>query len=195
MGPAAGAVIEIISDDDEKEDPFSAKPTAGDFEWVDSLLLDEPTGFGDGLDDSAAADDDDDCVILDGDPDKPLVAVKEEKPGRDGAEEELQVVSEKGEVACRDFPHPRHLCARLPFGTGSHANHCTMCHCYVCDSRAPCPRWGKGTLPTDHCHATDKDKKWKKQRQSLKRKSVPPSKREGVKKMSLSSSTKGRPGG
>ncbi|XP_020197400.1 uncharacterized protein [Aegilops tauschii subsp. strangulata] len=208
MGPAAGAVIEIISDDDEKGGPFAAKPTADALEWASSLLLDDLTGLGEGLDDSAVIqellsalegekkaadddddDDDDDCVILDGDPDKPLVVVKEEKPGKDGAEEDLQVLSEKGEVACRDFPHPRHLCARLPFGAGSHANHCTMCHCYVCDSRAPCPWWGKGTLPTDHCHATDKDEKWKKQRQSLKRKSVPPSKREGVKKMSLSSST------
>ncbi|VAI10699.1 unnamed protein product [Triticum turgidum subsp. durum] len=200
MGPAAGAVIEIISDD-EKEDSFSAKPTADALDWASSLLLDDLTGLGEGLDDSAviqellsalegekkaaADDDDDDCVILDSDPDKPLI----EKPGKDGAEEDLQVLSEKGEVACRDFPHPRHLCARLPFGTGSHANHCTMCHCYVCDSPAPCPMWGKGTLPTDHCHATDKDEKWKKQRQSLKRKSVLPSKREGVKKMSLPSST------
>ncbi|KAF7051099.1 hypothetical protein CFC21_059378 [Triticum aestivum] len=204
MGPAAGAVIEIISDD-EKEDSFSAKPTADALDWASSLLLDDLTGLGEGLDDSAviqellsalegekkaaADDDDDDCVILDSDPDKPLIVVKEEKPGKDGAEEDLQVLSEKGEVACRDFPHPRHLCARLPFGSGSHANHCTMCHCYVCDSRAPCPMWGKGTLPTDHCHATDKDEKWKKQRQSLKRKSVLPSKREGVKKMSLPSST------
>ncbi|KAI4963595.1 hypothetical protein ZWY2020_011318 [Hordeum vulgare] len=163
MGPAAGAVIEIISDD-EKEDPFSAKLTADALEWASSLLLDDLAGLGEGLDDSAVIqellstlegdkkggaaaddDDDDDCVILDGDPEKPLVVVKEEKPGKDGAEEELQVVSEKGEVACRDFPHPRYLCARLPFGTVSHANHCTMCHCYVCDSRAPCPRWGKAT--------------------------------------------------
>ncbi|KAE8766677.1 hypothetical protein D1007_62081 [Hordeum vulgare] len=206
MGPAAGAVIEIISDD-EKEDPFSAKLTADALEWASSLLLDDLTGLGEGLDDSAVIqellstlegdkkgggaaddDDDDDCVILDGDPEKPLVVVKEEKPGKDGAEEELQVVSEKGEVACRDFPHPRYLCARLPFGTVSHANHCTMCHCYVCDSRAPCPRWGKGTLPTDHCHATDKDEKWKRQRQSHKRKSAAPTKPEGVKKMSLSGS-------
>lgn len=118
MGPAAGAVIEIISDD-EREDPFAANPTADALEWASSLLLDDLTGLGEGLDDSAviqellstlegekkAADDDDDCVILDDDPDKPLVVVKEEKPGKDGAEEELQVVSEKGEVliSCLHF--------------------------------------------------------------------------------------------
>ncbi|KAE8782539.1 hypothetical protein D1007_44208 [Hordeum vulgare] len=104
------------------------------------------------------------------------------------ADDETSDYFKEMEVACRDFPHPRYLCARLPFGTVSHANHCTMCHCYVCDSRAPCPRWGKGTLPTDHCHATDKDEKWKRQRQSHKRKSAAPTKPEGVKKMSLSGS-------
>ncbi|CAM0870668.1 unnamed protein product [Alopecurus aequalis] len=208
MVPAA--VIEVLSDD-EKEAPFAAlKPAPDDaLDWASAFLLDDDlAGFGEGLDDSveiqeflatlegekksasaaasAADDDDDDCVILDGDPDKPrLVVPKEEKkPG--GSEEELQVLGEKGEVACRDFPHPRHLCVKLPFSTGSHANHCTMCHCYVCDSPAPCLSWGKGTLPTDHCHATDKDGKWSKQRQLFKRKRLVPSTHGSIKKMSLS---------
>jgi len=44
-------------------------------------------------------DDDDDCVILDGDPDKPVAVAKEEGgPSRDAAEDELQIVAEKGEV-------------------------------------------------------------------------------------------------
>ena len=30
------------------------------------------------------------------------------------------------QLACRDFPHPRHLCAALPFSTSSHASHCSM---------------------------------------------------------------------
>jgi hypothetical protein len=42
-------------------------------------------------------DDDDDCVILDGDPDKPVAVAKEGGPSRDAAEDELQIVAEKGE--------------------------------------------------------------------------------------------------
>lgn len=37
----------------------------------------------------------------------------------------------------------------------------TQCHCYVCDSPAPCLKWGNGLLTTDHCHATDKSETWK----------------------------------
>jgi len=44
-------------------------------------------------------DDDDDCVMLDGDPDKPVAVAKEEgRTPRDAAEDELQIVAEKGEV-------------------------------------------------------------------------------------------------
>ncbi|CAD6209721.1 unnamed protein product [Miscanthus lutarioriparius] len=43
------------------------------------------------------SDDDDDCVILDGDPDKPVAVAKEGGPSRDAAEDELQIVAEKGE--------------------------------------------------------------------------------------------------
>jgi len=44
----------------------------------------------------------------------------------------------------------------------------TQCHCYVCDSPAPCLKWGDGLLTTDHCHATDKSKTWKKLREDSK---------------------------
>jgi len=44
----------------------------------------------------------------------------------------------------------------------------TQCHCYVCDSSAPCLKWGDGLSTTDHCHATDKSKTWKKLRQDFK---------------------------
>ncbi|CAL4920693.1 unnamed protein product [Urochloa decumbens] len=134
-------------------------------------------------------EDDDDCVILDGDPDKPVAVAKEEGPRRDAAEDELQIVAEKGELACRDFPHPRHLCATLLFSTSSHASHCSMCHCYVCDSPAPCAFWGNGTARTDHCHATDKDTKWKKLRHSSKNKSQPSPKRRSIQNFCNSSAT------
>ena len=59
----------------------------------------------------ACGDVDDDCVILDGDPDKPVAVAKEEGPRRDAAEDELQIVAEKGEVL--------HACS-LPYFVGFH---------------------------------------------------------------------------
>uniref|UniRef100_A0A453L784 RRM domain-containing protein n=1 Tax=Aegilops tauschii subsp. strangulata TaxID=200361 RepID=A0A453L784_AEGTS len=73
------------------------------------------------------------------------------------------------QIACKDFPHPRHLCSELPFSTTPHPKHCKMCYCYVCDAPAPCKQWGKGLLNGGHCHATDKDTKWVTLRQSFKR--------------------------
>lgn len=43
-----------------------------------------------------------------------------------------------------------------------------QCHCYVCDSIAPCVQWGNGISSIDHCHATDKDEYWKAQRNVAK---------------------------
>uniref|UniRef100_A0A8R7PM95 RRM domain-containing protein n=1 Tax=Triticum urartu TaxID=4572 RepID=A0A8R7PM95_TRIUA len=50
-----------------------------------------------------------------------------------------------------------------------------MCYCFVCDVPAPCKYWGQGLLNDDHCHATDKEAKWKKLRQAFKCKSMPAS--------------------
>ncbi|MCD7459308.1 hypothetical protein HAX54_040587 [Datura stramonium] len=72
-------------------------------------------------------------------------------------------------VACRDYPHPRHLCAKFPFGSTPHERHCDQCHCYVCDTLAPCVYWRTGISSTAHCHATDKDRFWKAQRQSTRK--------------------------
>ncbi|KAJ8558202.1 hypothetical protein K7X08_004968 [Anisodus acutangulus] len=74
-----------------------------------------------------------------------------------------------GLIACRDYPHPRHLCAKFPFGSTPHERHCDQCHCYVCDTLAPCVYWGTGISSVAHCHATDKDKFWKAQRQSTRK--------------------------
>ncbi|KAI5599938.1 hypothetical protein POPTR_002G255400v4 [Populus trichocarpa] len=112
-------------------------------------------------------DDDDDCVVLGGDPDKPVSAVddvcRNETDSSDDGDDVL-VVAEKGQVACRDYPHPRHLCVEFPFGSTPHERHCHLCHCYVCDSLAPCVHWGTGVSTIDHCHATDKQETWKNQR-------------------------------
>ncbi|KAK7396489.1 hypothetical protein VNO78_17531 [Psophocarpus tetragonolobus] len=42
-----------------------------------------------------------------------------------------------------------------------------QCHCYVCDSVAPCLKWGTGFLGTDHCHATDKSETWRTLRKNF----------------------------
>ncbi|XP_048570787.1 uncharacterized protein LOC125551578 isoform X2 [Triticum urartu] len=47
-------------------------------------------------------------------------------------------------IACKNFPHSRHLCSELPFSTTAHPKHYGMCYCYVCDAPAPCKHWGKG---------------------------------------------------
>ncbi|XP_020259913.1 uncharacterized protein LOC109836429 isoform X2 [Asparagus officinalis] len=75
-------------------------------------------------------------------------------------------------VACRDFPHSRHLCANFPFSTTSHEKHCNLCHCFVCDSPAPCNYWGNGISFSDHCHATDKDETWRLKRKQFKKTST-----------------------
>ncbi|KAH7517522.1 RPM1 interacting protein 13-like [Ziziphus jujuba] len=109
---------------------------------------------------------DDDCVVLDGDPhNKPVdYSAIEIGFGLD----ELLIVGEKGQIACRDCPHSRHLCVSFPFSTTPHDRHCNQCHYYVCDSLAPCVSWGNGISSTDHCHATDKDETWKIQRRNFK---------------------------
>lgn len=105
-------------------------------------------------------EEDDDCVVLDGDPDKPEAVENNQTVDES---DELQVVAETGQVACRDYPHPRHLCVKYPFTSTGHEVHCNQCHCYVCDSLAPCLHWD-----ANHCHATDKEEFWKNERKSLK---------------------------
>ncbi|KAF5179358.1 Rpm1 interacting protein [Thalictrum thalictroides] len=114
--------------------------------------------------------DDDDCLILDGDPDKPV----EVENDADNGSDELLVVSEKGQIACRDYPHSRHLCARYPFSTNPHEKYCDLCHCYVCDTPAPCIYWGTGVSLGDHCHSTEKEETWRVQRKCFKQGIIAP---------------------
>ncbi|KAH6811430.1 hypothetical protein C2S51_025192 [Perilla frutescens var. frutescens] len=114
-------------------------------------------------------EDDDDCVVLDDDPDKALVVVNNKVDDSD----DLEIVGEKGEVACRDFPHPRHLCAKFLFASTPHEVHCGQCHCYVCDSLAPCSHWGTGVSSIDHCHASEKEEYWKAERKNVKKSDKP----------------------
>lgn len=111
---------------------------------------------------------DDDCVILECDPDKSGVTRNDDPGEDDGDDDDLVVVSEKGQVACRDYPHSRHLCIKFPFASTPNQSHCDQCYCYVCDSLAPCIYWGNGGSYLDHCQATDKDDFWKLERQNSK---------------------------
>ncbi|WOL09941.1 hypothetical protein Cni_G18695 [Canna indica] len=113
-------------------------------------------------------EDDDDCVVLEVDPNKPVLMDGDVGAGED----ELLIVGEKGELACRDYPHSRHQCAKFPFSSSPHEKYCDLCHCYVCDSPAPCSYWNNGSSRTDHCHSTDKDGRWKLLRKSFKQKNM-----------------------
>ncbi|CAM0904303.1 unnamed protein product [Alopecurus aequalis] len=166
-------VVEISSDEEEED---GSTPVARKLRFDDALdgeategcdlVVEKKKSKSCGV---GVGEEDDDCVVLDGDPDG-AVAVGEEKgsAGFDGSLDELRIVAEKGQVACRDFPHSRHLCSKLPFITTSHVKHCSMCYCFVCDAPAPCNYWGKGLSNDDHCHGTDKEMRWKILRQIFK---------------------------
>ncbi|KAE8077598.1 hypothetical protein FH972_016150 [Carpinus fangiana] len=110
-----------------------------------------------------------DCFILDFDPFESIDLSKlsvsnnpsDADADSDGASD-LSVIAEKGQVACRDYPHSRHLCVKFPFETTPHENYCKLCYCYVCDLAAPCKYW-TGSKP-EHCHASEHVGDWKCQR-------------------------------
>ncbi|XP_077242944.1 RPM1 interacting protein 13-like [Tasmannia lanceolata] len=106
---------------------------------------------------------DEDCFILDFDPFQKIDPSLKMLALHDD-DEDLTVISERGQVACRDYPHSRHLCVKFPFSQTPHDSYCPQCYCYVCDTAAPCIDWKK--FPIEHCHATDKDPKWKQLRRN-----------------------------
>lgn len=195
----SGPIVVDISSDDEPDDFSVSKPVDISYDLIDQWLNDE-----EGKDDvnnfvdldsvknsaslrsktGAVCDDsDDDIMVLDGDPDKPVAGDDDKGDGKYRSDD-LCIVGQKGQVACRDFPHSRHLCANFPFNSTSHEKHCNLCHCFVCDSPAPCIYWGTGVSLSDHCHATDKDERWKLQRKSIKNintSTLPPQKLPGLK--------------
>ncbi|XVE72845.1 hypothetical protein DITRI_Ditri11bG0070900 [Diplodiscus trichospermus] len=176
-------IFDISSDDDESTSAWQ-EPEGDDYDWLSDVL----EAFDKGFDDpdevvvvgevnpnkksksgnssvrKVVGENDDDCVVLEGDPDKPLSNVND--PQEDS--EELLIVGQKGEIACRDFAHPRHDCAKFPFSSTSHELHCELCHCFVCDMQAPCRYWGSGISTADHCHATNKVEMWNTLRKSFR---------------------------
>ncbi|XP_042440069.1 uncharacterized protein LOC122025338 [Zingiber officinale] len=171
MSTDHGAVVIDISSDDEEEEQDLGLGGRRDEETDEVVVLDAlPAPFVKRLKQSGEfvggglVDDDDDCLVLESDPDKPVLV--ESDQGRGG--DDLLIVAEKGQLACRDYPHPRHLCANFPFISSLHEKYCKLCHCYVCDSPAPCNYWANGDLTTDHCNSTDKEPSWRALRQSFK---------------------------
>ncbi|GAV73267.1 hypothetical protein CFOL_v3_16753 [Cephalotus follicularis] len=109
-----------------------------------------------------------DCFILDFDPfesvDIANLSISKSKSNVVDDDDDLSIITEKGEVACRDYPHSRHLCLKFPFDTTPHHNHCELCYCYVCDSVAPCKYW---TI-SSHCNASELLGVWKLRRELRK---------------------------
>ncbi|KAG2239866.1 hypothetical protein Bca52824_091392 [Brassica carinata] len=111
-----------------------------------------------------------DCFILDFDPNDSFDHSKElsSSDNPEGDDDDVAIVHEKGQVACRDFPHPRHLCSKYPFETTNHLLHCDKCYCYVCDVAAPCPFWNP-VYYGSHCEAKE-EKKWQHLRKLFQQK-------------------------
>ncbi|KAE9608803.1 hypothetical protein Lal_00020683 [Lupinus albus] len=109
-------------------------------------------------------EDTEDCFILGFDPTEALVTSKLSLDKNQPLSDDVSIISEKGQVACRDFPHSRHLCSNFPFKTTPHESHCKMCYCYVCDTAAPCSYW---TL-FQHCNAENVDR-WNNLRRNVKK--------------------------
>ncbi|XP_024358527.1 uncharacterized protein [Physcomitrium patens] len=178
--------LDLSSSDDEDEDPNwdrndATGPTAFtcfpkvfnmDVEDDDLFIIDKPKSTGKAKNDRErvirSAIDDDECCILDTDPG----AVEATDIVVPFDTDELVMTGEKGPVACRDFPHARYLCVHFPFKTTLHSKYCSQCHCYVCDSLAPCAQWGEGNNSNDHCHASE-EPRWKILRKVAKCGTVP----------------------
>ncbi|KAM7268766.1 hypothetical protein ACFE04_010932 [Oxalis oulophora] len=105
-----------------------------------------------------------DCFILDFDPNELTNYVN---VNNNNDSDDLSIVAEKGQVACRDYPHSRHACSENPFDTSPHEKHCELCYCYVCDSAAPCKYWSRPGFK--HCNASDKEARWRSLRKDKKR--------------------------
>ncbi|RDX74982.1 hypothetical protein CR513_45193, partial [Mucuna pruriens] len=92
--------------------------------------------------DEKSFDETEECFILDFDPYESLHFSKLSLDNHLHDASDVSIIAEKGPLACRDYPHPRHhLCLKFPFTTTPHNSYCEMCYCYVCDSAAPCKYW------------------------------------------------------
>ncbi|XP_010446514.1 PREDICTED: uncharacterized protein LOC104729276 [Camelina sativa] len=98
-----------------------------------------------------------DCFILEFDPfdsfDVKRLTFTDDD--REGGDKDLAIIHETGQVACRDYPHPRHLCLKFPFESTPKSSDCDLCYCYICDKPAPCAEWIVSRSQNWHCTAYD----------------------------------------
>ncbi|KAL4557237.1 hypothetical protein LXL04_035410 [Taraxacum kok-saghyz] len=114
-------------------------------------------------------DDREDCFILDFNPEEDSIDLSKNTFGNGHQQNpqdspEISLIAEKGQVACRDYPHSRHVCVHHPFTKTPHERCCKMCFCYVCDVPAPCKSW---TGTDGHCDAIDNEG-WKFVKDNMK---------------------------
>ncbi|CAM8928579.1 unnamed protein product [Rhodiola kirilowii] len=108
------------------------------------------------------------CFVLDFDPYEATVDLGTEKVMAEAREidEGVVIISEKGQVACRDYPHSRYHCVKFPYDKTLPESYCELCYCYVCDTAAPCKFW---RLPVPgHCYASDHTADWKLSRETAR---------------------------
>ncbi|XP_076952051.1 RPM1 interacting protein 13-like [Bidens hawaiensis] len=110
-------------------------------------------------------DDKEDCFILEFNPEEEEQDTLKCDLGFQDSSPDICMVAEKGKVACRDYPHSRHLCVKHLFEKTSHESYCKLCYCFVCDVAALCKSWSGYT---GHCHAIDNEG-WKAARKSLRK--------------------------
>ncbi|CAM8925449.1 unnamed protein product [Rhodiola kirilowii] len=108
------------------------------------------------------------CFVLDFDPYEATADLGSEKVMTEAREidEGVVVISEKGQVACRDYTHSRLHCVKFPYDKTLPESYCELCYCYVCDTAAPCKFW---RLPVPgHCYASDHTADWKLRRETAR---------------------------
>ncbi|KAK9689925.1 hypothetical protein RND81_09G091400 [Saponaria officinalis] len=118
-------------------------------------------------DDVKKVEDVEDCFILEYDPNElPKLENLSLCDNSHDDDDDLCILAHKGKVACRDYPHPRHICATYSFDKTPHESHCNMCYCYICDVPAPCKQWTNVSTERllSHCHASDDIQFWRSER-------------------------------
>ncbi|XP_021762829.1 uncharacterized protein LOC110727567 [Chenopodium quinoa] len=161
--PSLSSVVSVKKEDvkkvEEVEDCFILEfdPTIGnDVDEVKSMVCVKKG------EDLKKVEEVEDCFILECDPSE-LDKFSNLSISQKSDVDDVLILAEKGKVACKDYPHPRHLCATHPFKEGPHDLHCKMCYCYICDIPAPCKRWDESSKcpGVRHCDATDESALWR----------------------------------
>ncbi|XP_022758553.1 uncharacterized protein LOC111305356 isoform X2 [Durio zibethinus] len=147
-------VFDISSDDDEAALAWE-EPKGDDYDWLSEVLQAVDKGF-----------DDPDEVVVVGE----VNPIRKSKSSNssirkvvDEDDDDCVVLECDPDKALSDVNDPREDSDELLI-VGQKG----QCHCFVCDTRAPCRFWGSDSCNTDHCHATDKEQMWKALRKNFR---------------------------